>query len=108
MQGVAAIARAGVGVIVDDVFLRGAAQQEHWRVALAGVNVLWVGVRCPPEVAAERERTRSDRSRAWPPRRRSRSIAASHMTWMSTRANAQLISARARSQPERWISRAAR
>jgi chloramphenicol 3-O phosphotransferase len=61
MRGVAAIAGAGVGVIVDDVFLEGLQQQERWRTALAGLEVLWVGVRCSPEAAAARERMRRDR-----------------------------------------------
>lgn len=61
MQGIAAMARAGAHVIVDDVFLGGSASQERWEAALDGLQVLWVGVRCPPEVAAERERLRADR-----------------------------------------------
>jgi chloramphenicol 3-O phosphotransferase len=61
MRGVAAIAGADVRVIVDDVFLEGSVQQERWRVALAGLRVLWVGVRCAPEVATERESSRPDR-----------------------------------------------
>jgi len=59
--GIAAIARAGVGVIIDDVFLSGAAVQERWRVALHDLPILWVGVRCDPLVAAEREAKRGDR-----------------------------------------------
>ncbi|WEV26706.1 chloramphenicol phosphotransferase CPT [Streptomyces sp. 71268] len=59
--GVAAMARAGARVIVDDVFLGGPASQEPWRRALAGLDVLWVGVRCAPEVAAGRELARGDR-----------------------------------------------
>ncbi|WP_438487594.1 chloramphenicol phosphotransferase CPT [Streptomyces sp. S186] len=60
-QGVAAIARTGTGVIIDDVFLGGAAGQQRWQAALDGLNVLWVGVHCAPEVAAARERARGDR-----------------------------------------------
>jgi len=30
----------------------GAAAQRRWRDALAGLTVLWVGVRCRPEAAA--------------------------------------------------------
>lgn len=59
--GVAAIARAGVGVIVDDVFLGGARSQARLRQGLAGLSVLWVGVRCEPAVAASREALRPDR-----------------------------------------------
>ncbi|MFJ8692087.1 chloramphenicol phosphotransferase CPT [Streptomyces roseolilacinus] len=62
-EGVAAMARAGARVIVDDVFLGGAASQERWRGALAGLDVLWVGVRCEGTVAAGREIARGDRAR---------------------------------------------
>lgn len=61
MHGLAETARAGVPVIVDDVFLGGAASQERWRTALAGLDVLWVGVRCDPDTAAAREAARGDR-----------------------------------------------
>lgn len=60
-SGVAAMARAGAGVIIDDVFLEGALSQQRTRDHLEGLNVLWVGVRCTPEVAAARERVRGDR-----------------------------------------------
>ncbi|MEE4545363.1 chloramphenicol phosphotransferase CPT [Streptomyces sp. V4-01] len=59
--GVAAIARAGVPVIVDEVFLGGPASQARWRAALTGLATLWVGVRCDPDVAAAREAARGDR-----------------------------------------------
>ncbi|WP_406389234.1 chloramphenicol phosphotransferase CPT [Streptomyces sp. NBC_00887] len=62
MEGVAAMARAGARIIVDDVFLGGAASQERWRKALGGLDVLWVGVRCEGEVAAAREVARGDRA----------------------------------------------
>lgn len=61
LQGVAAMVRAGARVIVDDVFLGGAASQERLRAALDGIDVLWVGVRCDGEVAAGREIARGDR-----------------------------------------------
>lgn len=61
IAGVAAMARAGARVIVDEVFLGGAASQRRWREALEGVAVLWVGVRCDAEVAAGRETARGDR-----------------------------------------------
>ncbi len=61
MAGMAAMARAGAHLIVDDVFLGGAASQERWRVALDGLDVLWVGVRCDPLVATAREVARGDR-----------------------------------------------
>lgn len=59
--GVAQIARSGARVIVDDVFLGGAASQARWHGALVGLAVLWVGVRCDPAVAEARERARGDR-----------------------------------------------
>ncbi|MFB7930420.1 MULTISPECIES: chloramphenicol phosphotransferase CPT [Streptomyces] len=60
-EGIAAMARAGAKVIVDDVFLGGAASQRRWEKALAGLDVLWVGVRCDSAVAAAREIARGDR-----------------------------------------------
>ncbi|MFG2912186.1 chloramphenicol phosphotransferase CPT [Kitasatospora sp. NPDC048298] len=59
--GVAAMARAGARIVVDEVFLGGAASQARWRAALKGLDVLWVGVRCDPAVAARREAARGDR-----------------------------------------------
>ncbi|MFE7193765.1 chloramphenicol phosphotransferase [Kitasatospora sp. NPDC057541] len=59
--GVAAMARAGARIVVDEVFLGTTASQRRWREALDGLDVLWVGVRCAPEVAAARERARGDR-----------------------------------------------
>ncbi|HZE41515.1 MAG TPA: chloramphenicol phosphotransferase CPT [Stackebrandtia sp.] len=61
IAGVAAMARAGGRVIVDEVFLGGARSQERWTDALDGLDVLWVGVRCDPRVAAGREAARGDR-----------------------------------------------
>jgi chloramphenicol 3-O phosphotransferase len=61
MVGVVAMARAGARVIIDDVFLGGAASQQRWQKALGGLAVLWVGVRCERAVAAGREVARGDR-----------------------------------------------
>ena len=61
MMGVAAMARGGARVIIDDVFLSGAATQRRWRRALDGLAVLWVGVCCDGPVAAARETARGDR-----------------------------------------------
>ena len=61
MAGVAATVRAGAPVIIDDVFLGGAASQRRWRAALDGLDVLWIGVRCDGAVAAAREAGRADR-----------------------------------------------
>lgn len=62
MAGVAAMARAGARIVIDDVFLGGAESQERWRGALDGLEVLWVAVRCDPEAAAGREIARGDRT----------------------------------------------
>jgi chloramphenicol 3-O phosphotransferase len=63
MEGIAAMARAGARIIVDDVFLGGAESQRRWRKALDGLDVLWVGVKCESAVAAGREIARGDRVR---------------------------------------------
>ncbi|MDX3352169.1 chloramphenicol phosphotransferase CPT [Streptomyces sp. ME01-24h] len=59
--GVAAMVRAGARVVVDEVFLGGPVSQDRWRRALDGLGVLWVGVRCAPDVATARETARGDR-----------------------------------------------
>jgi chloramphenicol 3-O phosphotransferase len=61
MTGIAAMAKAGARVIIDDVFLSGTASQERTRKHLESLDVLWVGVRCDPEIAAAREVSRGDR-----------------------------------------------
>ncbi|WP_229868232.1 chloramphenicol phosphotransferase CPT [Streptomyces chryseus] len=60
-DGMVAMARAGARIIIDDVFLGGAASQQRWQKALGGLVVLWVGVRCESAVAAGREVARGDR-----------------------------------------------
>ncbi|MFJ7200841.1 MULTISPECIES: chloramphenicol phosphotransferase CPT [unclassified Streptomyces] len=62
IEGVAAMARAGARVIVDEVFLGGADSQKRWQKALGELCVLWVGVRCDSAVAAGRELARGDRT----------------------------------------------
>lgn len=78
-RGVVAMARAGARIVVDDIFLGGAASQQRWQNILddqntldgqdgsdgsgAPLDVLWVGVRCAPDVAAAREIARGDRVR---------------------------------------------
>jgi chloramphenicol 3-O phosphotransferase len=62
MAGVAATARAGAKVVIDDVFLGGAASQQRWEHALGDLEVLWVGVRCDIAITEERERMRGNRS----------------------------------------------
>ena len=62
-EGLAAIARAGTGVIVDEVFLDGGDSQGRLRAALHGLAVIWAGVRCHPETAEARELRRPDRTK---------------------------------------------
>jgi chloramphenicol 3-O phosphotransferase len=62
LGGIASMVQAGVRVIYDDVFLRGGACQQRLRERFEGIDVLWVGVHCNPEVAASRERARGDRT----------------------------------------------
>jgi Chloramphenicol phosphotransferase-like protein len=52
MEGVAAMARAGVRAIVDDAFIGGAVSQQRWQQALAGLDVLWIAVRCDRETGS--------------------------------------------------------
>jgi chloramphenicol 3-O phosphotransferase len=61
LTGIAAMARAGARIIIDDVFLSGGASQQRVHAQLEGLEVLWVGVRCTPEIAAGREIARGDR-----------------------------------------------
>lgn len=60
-QGIAAMARAGAGIIMDMVFLQGATAQLRWKTVFAGLQVLWIAVRCDPLAAAAREAARGDR-----------------------------------------------
>ena len=46
--GLAAIGRCGTGLILDEVFLGGRSSQERLASALAGLPVVWAGVRCDP------------------------------------------------------------
>jgi chloramphenicol 3-O phosphotransferase len=61
MEGIVAMARAGAGVIIDDVFLGGAASQQRWRQVVGDLAAFWVGVRCDSAVAVSREAARADR-----------------------------------------------
>jgi chloramphenicol 3-O phosphotransferase len=61
-QGLAAIARDDVGVIIDEVFLGGRESQDRLHSALSGLRVVWVGVRCDLEVAIAREVARPERT----------------------------------------------
>jgi chloramphenicol 3-O phosphotransferase len=57
---VAGMARAGLDVIVDEVLLS-AEDWEGWVEGLAGLDVRWIAVELPLEVALRRERERGDR-----------------------------------------------
>ena len=59
--GIAAIGRCGTGLIIDEVFMGGRSSQERLAAARQGLPVVWIGVRCAPEVAEARERSRTDR-----------------------------------------------
>ncbi|GCD18507.1 chloramphenicol phosphotransferase CPT family protein [Cellulomonas algicola] len=59
--GLATMARHGAHLVLDEVLLAGGAGQERVRRALDGLDVVWVGVHCDPEVAAAREAHRPDR-----------------------------------------------
>jgi len=61
VAGIKAMVKVGTNVILDDVFLGGSASQERLRAGLSGLQVLWVGVRCEPDVAVTREARRGDR-----------------------------------------------
>jgi len=58
---VAALARSGVNVLLDDLTLEGATDQQRWNNVLKGMEVCWIGVHCAPEVAARREAERASR-----------------------------------------------
>jgi chloramphenicol 3-O phosphotransferase len=60
-EGLAAMVRAGVRLIVEEVFLDGAGSQDRLRAMFHDARVVWIGVTCEPEVAMERERLRGDR-----------------------------------------------
>ncbi len=53
-------ARGGFNVMVDEVAYDREAVMD-WPVALGDLRTTWVGIRCDPDVAAERERLRGDR-----------------------------------------------
>lgn len=57
---VSAAAHVGLNVIVDEVLID-RASWDDWNRALAGLDVVWVGIRCAPEVAETRNRARGDR-----------------------------------------------
>jgi chloramphenicol 3-O phosphotransferase len=62
LHGLAAMAHAGARIILDEVFLDSAGDQRKCQAAFEGFRILWVGVRCDPDVAAAREVARGDRA----------------------------------------------
>jgi chloramphenicol 3-O phosphotransferase len=60
-SGIAAMARSGLGVLLDAVLLDGGVGQARLNQAFAGLSVAWIGVRCDADIAAARERRRADR-----------------------------------------------
>jgi chloramphenicol 3-O phosphotransferase len=60
-RAVAAFARNGIDVLVDEVLLDPIRDRRAWSDALRDLDVCWVGVRCAPDVAAARELERGDR-----------------------------------------------
>lgn len=60
MHSVAAIARTGMNLILDEVILTADLRQE-WVERLSGMDVMLVGVRCDLEELERREIERSDR-----------------------------------------------
>jgi chloramphenicol 3-O phosphotransferase len=58
---VAALGRSGVDVLVDDLTLDGLVDQQRWNNALQGLDVCWIGVRCAPQIATDRESRRGTR-----------------------------------------------
>ena len=61
MAGLARMADVGARLVIEDNFVSGRSAQERWRAALTPVPVGWVGIRCEPGVAAQRESARWDR-----------------------------------------------
>jgi chloramphenicol 3-O phosphotransferase len=59
-EAIAVLARSGLHVIVDDVVYTDAAYADAVR-AFAGLDVLRVAVRCPVDIAEQRESLRGDR-----------------------------------------------
>ncbi|MBF4571664.1 AAA family ATPase [Herbiconiux sp. VKM Ac-1786] len=60
-SGLGSMVASGADVILDEVLLSGSAGQRRLRAALGAETLIWVGVRCDPDVAAAREAARGDR-----------------------------------------------
>lgn len=62
LAGIARMAESGARILYEDAFVSGPSTQRRVRVALGDVPTGWIGVRCDPAVAAQRERARGDRN----------------------------------------------
>jgi chloramphenicol 3-O phosphotransferase len=60
-NAVATVAHSGVNVLLDDLTLDGVVDQQRWDESLRDLDVCWIGVRCAPDLAAEREARRGSR-----------------------------------------------
>ena len=61
-RSVAAVARSGINVIVEEVLIT-RTEWDDWQEALGGLDVRWIGVRCDVDTAVRREIERGDRYR---------------------------------------------
>ena len=59
-RGIAAMATAGMNVLIDDIILEPEFLQDYLSV-MNGIRLYFVGVHCPPEVIATREAARPGR-----------------------------------------------
>ena len=59
-RSVAAVARSGINVIVEEVLIT-KTEWDDWQEALGDVDVRWVGVRCDVDTVERREIERGDR-----------------------------------------------
>ena len=59
-RAVAAIARSGINLLVEEVLIS-AEEWEDWSAALTGVTTRWVALRCDDVTLAQRESERGDR-----------------------------------------------
>lgn len=77
---VAALARSGIDVILDEVLVDGATDQSLWTESLGGMETCWIGVRCEPDIAVAREIERGIGRWVVPHSRRCRSMWVSSTT----------------------------
>lgn len=59
--GLASMAASGAHLILDEVLLSGGIRQEQLTSVFSDVTLVWVGIRCDPDIAAAREARRADR-----------------------------------------------